>query len=284
MSDPIGGFGDPSDVLREISDADLQILNAAGQHVAEQYGCMVTIGDDPPDFCGSGTLVRIGEQTYVATAKHLFEKLPLTAVACFWWGHDMESECVRISQIRWPSADIDVAAAPLSKNPEHAVPLKRLDLDSADGKTDLWIVSGISGSGVDLDFQTKTVSATWWTLGLCPLPPNRWPKNLARTPNRDRDLFAHYSNKYALGSQGTAMKAVDPRGLSGGGMWTVNLDSEGVWSPDSAARLIGIQCSTSGGGKWNWLRGTRISQWLEVVRDNWSDVATVITPKLQGAG
>ena len=170
MSDPIGGFGKPGDVLHEISEADLQSLNAAGQHVAERYGCMVTIGGDPPNFRGSGTLVRIGEATFVATAKHLFEGLDPSAQACFWWGHQNEHECVWVGNIRWPNADIDVAAARLTKKPEHATPLEKLDLDPSNDGSELWIVTGISQGGVDPDFQTKTLSVVWWTLGLMVVP------------------------------------------------------------------------------------------------------------------
>lgn len=276
MNDPIGGFGKPDDVLRQISQADLESLNAAGGHVARQYACMVTIGDDPPHFCGSGTLVRVGDEVYVATAKHLFDKRPSDARACFWWGMESDHECVRIQEIRWPPGGIDIAAAKLDSDCQgNGLPLDRIELDPVLDGSEFWLISGISQTGVDLNNLKREISVVWWTLGLCPLPRDRWPK-LDPSPSPDRDLFAHYSNNHALDQGGERMDGIDPHGLSGGGMWAVRMNGNGVWSPGSATRLIGIERVTSE-NKWSWLVGTKLEEWLKLVFDNWPGAGTTIS-------
>lgn len=279
MSDPIGIFGQPGGELRQISAVDLQSVAAAGLHVAKRYGCMVSIADNPPDFRGSGTLVRVGNTVFVATARHLFKRVVPADRACFWWAQGSRHECVAVEDIRWPEGDVDIAAVRLTQTRKHGLPLDRLELNPTEDGSELWIVSGISQAGVSRDFETKTMRASWWALGLCALPRDRWP-NVASAGVAGRDLFAHYSKSYALDANGKAMPAVDPHGLSGGGMWSVRGPRDHIWSPDNAAHLIGIEYAT-GESTWSWLRGTRIAEWLKVVRDNWPDAATVITSRLE---
>ena len=63
---------------------------------------------------------------------------------------------------------------------------------------------------------------------------------------------------------------LDPRGMSGGGIWLVQIaeSKEKLHSPD--ARLIGLQLG------WhrtkNLLRGIRIGAWLDLVRDQYPDL------------
>jgi len=64
-------------------------------------------------------------------------------------------------------------------------------------------------------------------------------------------------------------------GLSGGGIWKVNPRADGIWSPD-AAQLVAIQYSWSEVDRW--LRGTLIREWLQMLRADLPELATVIDP------
>ena len=265
MSDPIGAFGKPGDVLRVIHDVELQALNAAGLYVAQRYGCMITLGDDPPTFLGSGTLVQIGEQVFVATARHLFEDLLPDQRICAWWEPANAKLCVPRSSVICGPPDLDVAAIYLGSPADtEAVPLSQVGVGDPGNLTSLMVISGISSQFTHPHSPTKTFWAVWWTLGLCPLSRERWP-DLQPPPRPHVDLFAYYSNQDALDGAGRRMPAVPPFGLSGGGVWSVSLTGEGVWNPGALTRLVGIQSSTAR-GTWSWLRATRVEEWLKRVR------------------
>lgn len=68
--------------------------------------------------------------------------------------------------------------------------------------------------------------------------------------------------------------SLDPRGISGGGIWLAQTaeNKEGIIHSDT--RLIGLQLG------WhqtkNWLRGIRVGAWLDLVRDKYPDLIKVV--------
>jgi len=69
-------------------------------------------------------------------------------------------------------------------------------------------------------------------------------------------------------------RSLDPCGMSGGGIWLAQIgeSEEGVNYPDT--RLIGLQ--TSWYHQRNLLRGIRIGAWLDVIRDQYSDLKDLL--------
>jgi hypothetical protein len=49
-------------------------------------------------------------------------------------------------------------------------------------------------------------------------------------------------------------------GMSGGGMWVLNINPKGIWSPESSCKLVGITAVWS--SKREFVRGNRVEHWF----------------------
>jgi hypothetical protein len=88
------------------------------------------------------------------------------------------------------------------------------------------------------------------------------------------DIFIEYP-KAAYTEHGLKDLPV-AQGLSGSGLWLLNNEQPGLWTPEHA-QLVGIQNAWS---EFKYLRGDRIQDWLEMVREDIPDLASEIDPIL----
>ncbi len=114
------------------------------------------------------------------------------------------------------------------------------------------------------------------------LPISEWPKRIARPPTSDADVFASFEpsldlqrlklNDLSVPPQDVKLPEVDLSGVSGGGIWLeIPPPRETtIWQPH--AQLIALDITI--GDKW--LRGTLISNWLDLVRQHYPDLAKLI--------
>jgi hypothetical protein len=114
------------------------------------------------------------------------------------------------------------------------------------------------------------------------LPQSQWPDNDSvlppLVPGRDLLVDFQHDGRMTLLPPGVLLPeassvncdTVDPRGLSGGGIWLAQVeDRNGLWISD--IRLIGIQ--TGWYEQKGWLRGVRIEQWLNMVHTKYPHLA-----------
>jgi|GEM_PF-3525634 len=242
---------------------------------------------------GTGVTVRLGDRFFVVTAEHVIR------------GEDNLALLLRdnqgshyddfVAKHTCKRADVGV----LELNPQTAPTarenheyLRDQDLYRSrypHASRSIWIVGypgnlirtrRVSGSKLiayqTLSYGTNTIPQSEW-------PDLQWPN---RSNLRGRELYCSFDpdleriNRQYLGSM-DAMKsygyldALPLYGMSGGGMWLpMSLASEetGLWQP--TAELAGIQTGYPGEGKGQWLRGTRITALLELIRKHYPNFSS----------
>lgn len=250
-------------LLRGLEESERLALGAAGRYVAKHFTCFIAKNHGKPRLLGSGTLIRVEQRVYVATAKHLFEGLgPSDLIAVYWNEKDHRAGVGR-SEIVEAQGDLDLAALPLDiQDPDVGLSLDALGTARTSGHNELFVISGIPTQSFACDEASRTVVAGHWSLGLVALPQQSWPAPGAL--NLDRHILFNYTKAFALDGNGKPMQAIDPPGLSGGGVWEVPISDEGIWLPEQA-RLVAVQSSVET-KKWRFLCATRIRHWVEMVR------------------
>jgi hypothetical protein len=259
-------------VLKELDEATREAINSVGCLVGKNYTCMIAKYGNPPDPVGSGTFVRVGGRLFVATAKHLFEGFRGHDLVGVYWGEQDSRATV-------PKADIilddglDLAAIALATQEETSgTPLGYTQRAHAEEEPGLFVVSGVPAEKCKVDSVSRTLAVGHVSLGCVSLPTDLWPTNSAEPIRPDVDLLLNYTRDCAIDDRGAPMRQVDPRGMSGGGIWSVPRSSCGIWSPVSA-RLVAIQSAVEE-AKWRYLRATRFAWWLRMIVDKYLDEST----------
>ncbi|MCX5636459.1 MAG: hypothetical protein NTX52_02040 [Planctomycetota bacterium] len=119
------------------------------------------------------------------------------------------------------------------------------------------------------------------------LPPERWPSDgLEHNSVAGRDIFIDFDpdGDMFMSSPDTvditsenSLKCPKLFGMSGGGIWLLESKKGQIWQPD--VKLIGIQHSVS--EKGNWIRGSLIKSWLQLVARKYLDLKAHIGPFVQ---
>lgn len=252
-------------ILKELDQAGFQAINAVGWEVAKKHTCMIAKEGDLPIPIGSGTFVEIGSQLFVATAKHLFENLRAEEHIGVYWGEQDNRAGVTRGNIILDEK-LDLAAIPLPPDTKaRGVSLGCLRHNHPEAESDLFVVSGIPSEKCKIDPNSKSIIVGHFSHGLVSLPLESWPTNPEVPISPDVDLFFNYTKDVAINSNGVPMRQINPRGLSGGGIWSVPALSEcSVWSPANAT-LVAVQWGVEE-YKWRYLRATKIKHWLRLAK------------------
>jgi hypothetical protein len=125
------------------------------------------------------------------------------------------------------------------------------------------------------DYRRDKAIAGVPTVGLHPLPYMAAVLSPQSPEEAARDVLMYYPSE--MSSAEGRKSAPDPHGLSGCGLWMVNAEEGGVWTPDRA-QLVGIQISAR---PQEWLRGNLMREWLRLVRDDIPDLRAEIDPVLE---
>jgi len=241
-----------------------QAINAVGGEVAKKHTCVIAKEDDLPIPIGSGTFAQVDNQLFVATAKHLFDDFRTDEFVAIYWGEqDNRAEVIRRDIIF--HEELDLAAIPLPADTQACGASSRcLQPDHLEAEPDLFLVSGIPTEKCKLDPTSRTVAVGHCALGLVSLPLESWPTDPGLAISPDADLFFNYTKDLAINANGQRMRQIDPHGLSGGGIWSVPVVADGIWSPTDA-RLVAVQRSVES-YEWRYLRANRIECWLRLVK------------------
>jgi hypothetical protein len=253
--------------LKSLDESHHQAVNAVGLQVAKKHTCMIVKETKRPVPVGSGSFVRFGNKTFVATAKHLFEGFRVDELVGIYWGEGKEDNKMRIP-VRNAVLDekLDLAAIPLAFDARVCATSLGGDRPRhPETEPDLFVISGVPAEGCDVDDNARSLSVVHFSLGLIGLPPRLWPVNPETPICADTDLLLNYTRDFASDDRGAPMRQIDPHGLSGGGIWSVPRLGGSIWSP-SDARLVAVQSSVES-NRWRYLRATKIEHWLSLLAD-----------------
>ncbi|MDM8008607.1 MAG: hypothetical protein QUV05_20910 [Phycisphaerae bacterium] len=240
---------------------------------------------------GSGVLVRLGEEVFLATAKHVVPR-----------GHSLEI-VPRPSEPPLPLTDgirsdvADLAAFRLDPATSghlrgRAIPASRI-IARLEGKQS-WpvMVVGFPGQYMRLIAQQKissehvlrtidTSAFTYFTETIC---ESDWPKDgWGEPPNKASDIFLRYEPREVKGvlkqqnidwpAPNFGNDSPSLPGMSGGAVYLDARSEDVVWIPEPV--LIGLQVSTFKDG--GWIRGIRIDGWLDLVAPHYPSLEATIT-------
>jgi hypothetical protein len=68
------------------------------------------------------------------------------------------------------------------------------------------------------------------------------------------------------------MRGIEAPGLSSGGIWTVEANATGVWTPERC-EFIGIEHAWL---RWKWVKGSQVQHFLALVARTIPDLAATI--------
>jgi hypothetical protein len=262
--------------------------------LAHLFGSSVSIIDtkhkDDPSEWGffSGTLIEIGDRLLVATASHCIENL--TSPTRYWilgdkpaFKSDGVPEVLATHAVDNDRPDVGI----IELNPKSfraysskiGIPLSRVKTVGLgrEGRAALLIGAPFEKNEKEIKGAargTKTV-----VIGYTSVPINNmeWPTFNADPPlDQSIDILMKYPSGTAdthRTDTGEPIELPDPRGMSGGGLWDIGLETGEVWTTDSAF-LFGIQ-STWFLGK-RFVRAVQIAHWLELVKDRIPELSNAI--------
>jgi hypothetical protein len=237
---------------------------------------------------GSGTCVRIGERYLIATASHVVRDhqeariAPTDIFIVTDREKRMASERVPIKGIGSRGGgqfdDVDVGwlelePAVATKLARDWVTIEQFRLRVAELPSDMTFVYGCPAELIDEDRMNER-----FHIHVRPFGYASGTLDGTERPNRGtlaHDLFVYYSLDGNRSTDGVPAMAPHPHGLSGCAIWALDANREGLWTPQNA-KLIGIEHSWL--KKENWIRGTQIQHWLELVRDDIPTLRTAIDP------
>lgn len=248
-------------------------LNQAIRDHLQQIGvAIVAFKDGEPYELGSGTCVKIGDRCFIATAAHVIDKYPNEALFLITQQEPQDSTPVIIG--RGSDPDLDVAWLELQPGVERTlgrnfIAIDRMRLGVAHLEKDLVVVYGypsekasvhrgsrIHGLGVQpICFATNTLDGT----------------ERPTSANVARDICLAYPYEHLWGPDGP-MAGIAAPGLSGGGIWTVEAGTQGLWSPDKC-QLVGIEHSWS---PWKWVKGSQVQHFLALMVRQLPELASTI--------
>lgn len=245
----------------------------------------------------SGTLIDIGGRLFVATVSHSLDNLisptRYRLMTIDGRNHDASGEVVLRTAAR-RSARPDVGFVELDPELFHsfstnvAIPLSRLSTSPPEGKLSSLMGTPYTTVNLSRDSQLNWgLSATMSGFTTSAIESSDWPSiNLGTPFDPSVDLVVNYpsSSPDIRDQQGNQTDLERPHGISVGGLWIhghVEPESQhSVWTPNDC-KLVGIQASWI--SRRGFVRLTRISHWLELVREQSPDLIAQVDAVLQPA-
>ncbi len=248
-----------------------QVNNSVLGHLEYISVAIVGLRNGEPHDIGSGTCVEIGGRYFVATAHHVLA--PYTDDELFLILQHDAQEWTPIPLGRGGDEALDIAWVELPAEILQAgidrrfVSHTRLLPNCGHVSDDVAVVHGFPAGLTEAPKGRRGLSVQPLCYGSSTLDAGSIPDSVA-----DRDIYLGYPNGPLTGSDGMPAVPIEAPGLSGGGIWFVDANKQGLWSPESC-RLIGIQHSWM---QWRWVRGTQIQHWIALVARDLPELATVL--------
>jgi hypothetical protein len=229
-------------------------------HLQEIGVAIVGVRDGEPHAIGSGTCIKIGPHFLIATAAHVIEEYPDDKLMLItqqerqeWTPRIIGRGVDRTFDVAW--LEIHPEVAPELR--KQFVAVDRLLPRQSHLNNDLVIVYGFPAQRVQLHREERGIGVQSICFSSQTLDEAQRPAEADPL----RDTYVEYPEHDLFGPDGAPMVGIPAPGLSGGGIWTAEVNKDGIWSPQ-ACRLIAIEHSWA---EWKYVRGTQIQHWLALV-------------------
>lgn len=263
-----------------LSKADWLALDGTGRGLVQKYTCSIVTPLENPTEIGTGVVMRIGDYVLIATASHVVETCGTKDIGLIgWYDNDQKRIPVPMGGMRVEGGS-DVAflymhAEVLKNSNIEGLPLDRLEPMVSHVPGELVLLCGTPAERIKRNKPLTKLDVYYHPIALTTIPPEDWHTLTGAQFDKNKDIVLRYSKDLNLDRNFCQTSPIDPRGMSGCGIWSVPLEShDKVWNPNSA-KLIGIQSTMS--TEWSWLRGVQIQAWIKLVWDCCPDLHKFIT-------
>lgn len=252
----------------------VQVNNSVLAHLEYISIAIVGLRNGEPYEFGSGTCVEIAGRYFIATAHHVVAAygnnelfLILQHDAQQWTPMLLGRGGDDALDVAWLELPVEIFEAGIDRR---FISHTRLLPNRGHVNEDVAVVHGfprrlLEPQKVHRGLQGLSVQPLCF--GSSTLDPSPINDSVA-----DRDIYLDYPKGPLTGSDGHPAVPIEAPGLSGGGIWIVDANKKGVWSPESC-RLIGIQHSWM---EWKWVRGTQIQHWISLVARDLPELAPAL--------
>lgn len=219
---------------------------------------------------GSGTIIRIGEKTFVATAAHVVMDFPMSKIfigasrlngryfKIIDWkiegGEEFENHDEAWIQVEFPpNSDLSGLIGPEN-------------ISTYEQKIDEYFVSGFPEKLKQpiVVGKLNRMNMTMFNYLTGPIPEKDWPKEFLP----GHDIVLEFTPVFSEAS-GDQRAAPLPKGISGGGIWKVDSTKSNIWST-ARLRLVGIQ--TGANIKTELIYGRPLTFWIRMVKRDHPDL------------
>ena len=212
-----------------------------------------------PESIGSGTCVEIGGRYFVATAEHVitpFSNMDLLIVSRLQGQHWTPSIIGRGTDAEFDIGWLEIDSTIASQMDRQFIPVSQFRPHCFHVGQDIAVVHGFPSQLVVPDLDTMS-------LAVQPLCYGATTWDFVDRPDliEERDIYIPFSNEEITKSDGSPATPIAANGMSGGGIWAVDVNAPGVWTAASC-RLIGIEHCWS---PFKWVKGTQIQHWLALL-------------------
>lgn len=243
--------------------------------------------DKTDQSCGGTAIaINIGDRYFMATAGHVISKDHKYELVL----KNKKAHLINCFQSRQFDTDTDVGLLEIPKEKKHLVDswvtVSDIDTDIDQHKKNDVVIVGYPGEYITqtskIQISRNNILKILTCNSLCymssTLPMEKWPtKGIKNQTNEERDIFIDFDpdgdmftsspNTVDI-SSADSMQCPELPGISGGGIWLLESEEDLIWKP--SVKLIGIQHTVF--KKDQWMRGTLINCWLDLVAKKYPDL------------
>jgi hypothetical protein len=242
-------FKDNHDLIKAVGRA------LAGQIDPYTFG-LILYGEDKRVDLGSGVGVTVGGRLFIATVAHNIQNREAHEIALV---HTWKTNNVWTPIIGYGHSD-DLDLAWLEVDPSHSFQDKRFltvnRLGGQLGAEKRYFVHGFPAASAQVQDTSPQRTIALTSFGLfTTLHPDE-------IGDKEVDVYVVHERQGYRILDAEPMDVVDAPGMSGCGMWDVDLRQGEIWHPEEC-RLVAIQHSYK---KGHYFRGIKVEKWLEMLR------------------
>jgi hypothetical protein len=198
-----------------------------------------------PAEIGSGNCIKIGDTYFIATAAHCIRRYKMDDLFLI-YSKSPRPKDISINKIGFRGGGdydlLDIAWLELTEETAKVIEkdfinLKDIVIDIHHIHDDLTFVSGFPSALINLVKENRLLAVT--PIGY--LTSTIDPPSIGQAVNKF-DIFFNYPKDGNIVFDNRAEELPAPQGLSGGGFWSLNINTDGFWS-NKKIKLFGIDRS-----------------------------------------
>jgi hypothetical protein len=261
-----------------ISPEDAKKIVLSTNNIAMAFLDSVTVGvvcfkNQKPDKIGSGTCIKLGDEHFIATARHVIEGYPKTHISFVYGGEGrLHSNWLQIEDRGWDNDErLDIGWIKVSKEVADLtnktfVSNESLVMSKTHYESGKVLVFGYPIEFVDKGKLGESVLATRsYFYNTITVAQTEW-KPIEADPNVH--MVLSYSEQAYTFHTDKIEAVPDPKGISGGGVWHLNMNKGKIWSP-TEMKMIGVENAWF--SKSRQLRATKMQFWQRMIGNRKKD-------------